>query len=219
MFTLLGYMVMFFVEKIMFNAHAIMHSVLDDGLGHGHSHGHGHGVQAEQCTIDHSHTAASDMTHTHMPVLEAAPLEGAPVDAPAAVILGSVEDMAAPTNSPTAASVVHLPSASVEKKAPLSSKSAIILLFAMSLHSLFETMALGTIITRTWQYLFALHSLYTCHVGIATDHSSAFLMAASIGLHQPAESLALLVAFLKTNMPTASIMKWLGIFSLVGPLG
>ena len=37
-------------------------------------------------------------------------------------------------------------------------------------------------------------------------------MATSIGLHQPAESLALLVAFLKTNMSKATILKWLGLF-------
>lgn len=56
-------------------------------------------------------------------------------------------------------------------------------------------------------------------LGIATDHSSSLLLAASIGLHQPAESMALLVAFLKTDLPQSSIIKWLGFFSLIGPLG
>jgi solute carrier family 39 (zinc transporter), member 1/2/3 len=56
-------------------------------------------------------------------------------------------------------------------------------------------------------------------LGISTDHSSSLLLAASIGLHQPAESMALLVAFLKTGMPQATVMKWLALFSLVGPLG
>ena len=56
-------------------------------------------------------------------------------------------------------------------------------------------------------------------LGIARDKTSATFMAASVALHQPAESLALLVAFLKSGMPTASIVKWLGLFSLVGPLG
>jgi hypothetical protein len=40
-----------------------------------------------------------------------------------------------------------------------------------------------------------------------------------IGLHQPAESIALLVAFLKTSMPRKEIMGWLALFSCVGPLG
>lgn len=44
------------------------------------------------------------------------------------------------------------------------------------------------------------------------------IQAASIGLHQPAESIALLVAFLKTSMPRAQIMRWLALFSAVGKL-
>ena len=79
----------------------------------------------------------------------------------------------------------------------LSTKSAIVLLVAMSLHSLIETVALG----------------------IAKDKTSAAMMAASIGLHQPAETLALLVAFLKTSLSTDTIIKYLLCFSVVGPLG
>lgn len=79
----------------------------------------------------------------------------------------------------------------------LSTKSAVVLLVAMSLHSLIETVALG----------------------IANDKTSAAMMAASIGLHQPAETLALLVAFLKTSLPTETIVKYLLCFSVVGPLG
>lgn len=79
----------------------------------------------------------------------------------------------------------------------LSSRTALLLLLAMSLHSLFETVALG----------------------LATDRQSAAYMAASIGLHQPAESIALLIAFLKTNMPISSIVRWLTLFSFVGPIG
>ena len=45
------------------------------------------------------------------------------------------------------------------------------------------------------------------------------MMAASIGLHQPAETLALLVAFLKTSLPTDAIVKYLTCFSIIGPLG
>jgi zinc transporter 1/2/3 len=79
----------------------------------------------------------------------------------------------------------------------LSPTTAIVLLSAMSVHSLFETMALG----------------------IASDHVSATLMAISIALHQPAESMALLVAFLKTSMPKQAIIRWLGLFSGVGIVG
>ena len=46
--------------------------------------------------------------------------------------------------------------------------------------------------------------------------SNLVSQAASIGLHQPAESIALLVAFLKTSMPRSQIMKWLALFSAVG---
>ncbi len=44
-------------------------------------------------------------------------------------------------------------------------------------------------------------------------------MATSIGLHQPAESIALLIAFLKTSMSIPSIVKWLLLFSIIGPIG
>lgn len=73
-FTLVGYLLLFFIEKIAFNTHEIMHEAVD---GHDHDHGHQHA----QGTIS---------------------------------------------------------------KGSLSSKSAIVLLVAMSIHSLIETMALGT---------------------------------------------------------------------------
>lgn len=87
--------------------------------------------------------------------------------------------------------------ASTTGRGSLSSRTALLLLLAMSLHSLFETVALG----------------------LATDRKSAAYMAASIGLHQPAESIALLIAFLKTSMPVSSIVQWLTLFSFVGPIG
>ena len=67
------------------------------------------------------------------------------------------------------------------------SHSAKVLLFAMSVHSLLETLALG----------------------LSKDTSAAVMMAASIGLHQPAETLALLVSFLKTGMSHANIIIYL----------
>ena len=56
-------------------------------------------------------------------------------------------------------------------------------------------------------------------LGLAPDRTSALLMAASVGLHQPAESVALLVAFLKTSLSRNAIIRWLLFFSMVGPLG
>lgn len=55
--------------------------------------------------------------------------------------------------------------------------SAIALCCAMSVHSFFEAAALG----------------------LATDFTAACMMSACIALHQPAESVALLVAFLKSG--------------------
>lgn len=66
--------------------------------------------------------------------------------------------------------------------------SAIALCCAMSVHSFFEAAALG----------------------LATDFTAACMMSACIALHQPAESVALLVAFLKsgTNHCICSIYVW-----------
>lgn len=80
--------------------------------------------------------------------------------------------------------------------------SAVVLCLAMSFHSFFEAAALG----------------------LAPDKISALLMASSIGLHQPAESLALLVAFVKQLEPKGSMTKkdivWiLSLFSCVGLVG
>ena len=92
-------------------------------------------------------------------------------------------------------------------------RSAGILVLALAVHSLFETMALG----------------------LSDGALTTVLLAASIGLHQvsgvdicscywgrlyanwfwsykPAESIALLVTLLKTGMDKASIAKWLAIF-------
>lgn len=68
----------------------------------------------------------------------------------------------------------------------VSQQSAVVLLLAMAVHSLFETVALG----------------------MAPDRTSAVILATSVALHQPAESLALLVAFLKTSMERKIIVRW-----------
>jgi zinc transporter 1/2/3 len=74
-----------------------------------------------------------------------------------------------------------------------SQQSAIALCCAMSIHSFFESAALG----------------------LARDATSMYMMAACIALHQPAESVALLVSFLKSGMSTGRIVMWLVGFSVV----
>jgi solute carrier family 39 (zinc transporter), member 1/2/3 len=59
----------------------------------------------------------------------------------------------------------------------------------------------------------------TLALGLASDGPAASVLAASIGIHQPAESLALLVTFMKTSMKKRDIMKWLSMYSAVGPVG
>jgi len=76
-------------------------------------------------------------------------------------------------------------------------RSAVILLAALAVHSILEMMALG----------------------LSDTFSDSAVLTLSIALHQPAESIALLVAFLKSGMPKAQIMTFLSIFSLMGPIG
>eukprot|EP00903_Cladosiphon_okamuranus_P006948 g6762.t1 len=127
--TLSGYMLIFFVEKVAFDTHTIMH---DGGNDHGHVAAAGAGVG------------------------------------------GSAGAVGGP-----------------------SGRSAIILLLALGVHALMETMALG----------------------LSSNKLSAGLLAMSIGLHQPAESLALLVSFLKSGLTERQIVKYLSIFSCLGPVG
>lgn len=54
---------------------------------------------------------------------------------------------------------------------------------------------------------------------MTSDSAACVLLAASIGLHQPAESFALIVTFLRTNMSRKNILRWLGFYSLMAPLG
>lgn len=100
--TLSGYMLIFFVEKVAFDAHHIMH---DEGDGHAHG--------------DSSSVSA--------------PLKGG----------DKVAAVAAPAGPP-------------------SGRSAVILLLALGVHALMETMALG----------------------LSSNKLSAGLLAMSIGLHQ-----------------------------------
>lgn len=191
--TLAGFLLMLFVEKVAFNSHALLHAAVagetptpgvhDHGHGHNHDHGHGHGH-------GHSHDSVVAAATPTVPVVISDTLL-----APDASAVTGHDTSIAPAAVASSSCAVVVDDSS--HKAALSPTSAKVLLLAMSVHSLFETMALG----------------------IAGDTMSAVLMSVSIGLHQPAESVALLVAFLKTSMPVDSVIKWLGAFSMVGPLG
>lgn len=76
-------------------------------------------------------------------------------------------------------------------------RSAVILLGALAVHSILEMTALG----------------------LARTFGDSALLSLSIALHQPAESIALLVAFLKSGMPKSDIIKYLSVFSAMGPVG
>eukprot|EP00550_Attheya_septentrionalis_P003093 CAMPEP_0198282284 /NCGR_PEP_ID=MMETSP1449-20131203/2131_1 /TAXON_ID=420275 /ORGANISM="Attheya septentrionalis, Strain CCMP2084" /LENGTH=447 /DNA_ID=CAMNT_0043978483 /DNA_START=165 /DNA_END=1508 /DNA_ORIENTATION=+ len=78
-----------------------------------------------------------------------------------------------------------------------SGRGAVILLGALAVHSVLEMTALG----------------------LASTFGDSALLSISIALHQPAESIALLVAFLKSGMPKSDIVKYLSVFSAMGPLG
>eukprot|EP00546_Thalassionema_frauenfeldii_P012004 CAMPEP_0178912988 /NCGR_PEP_ID=MMETSP0786-20121207/10583_1 /TAXON_ID=186022 /ORGANISM="Thalassionema frauenfeldii, Strain CCMP 1798" /LENGTH=390 /DNA_ID=CAMNT_0020585661 /DNA_START=47 /DNA_END=1216 /DNA_ORIENTATION=- len=76
-------------------------------------------------------------------------------------------------------------------------RGAVILLMALAVHSILEMTALG----------------------LADTFGDAALLSLSIALHQPAESIALLVAFIKSGLSEADIIKYLSIFSSMGPMG
>ena len=138
--VLAGYLLIFFVEKVAFDAHDILHE-MQSGGGGGDHHSHGHGKK--ETTV-------------------------------AATTNGDANAAAASTG-----------------------RSAIILLGALGVHSILEMMALG----------------------LADTFRDGALLTASIALHQPAESIALLVAFLKSGLTHQEILTYLSIFSCMGPIG
>jgi len=83
------------------------------------------------------------------------------------------------------------------KQQPVSGRSAVILLAALGIHSILEMMALG----------------------LANTFADSFLLFISIALHQPAESIALLIAFLKSGLPKRQIIQFLSVFSSLGLVG
>jgi len=133
MLVLSGYLLIFFVEKVAFDAHEIMHEM-------------------EQGQDD-------------------------------AKQKGSAVAKSAPDGEPTATKNTG--------------RSALILLAALGVHSILEMMALG----------------------LSDSFSDSAILTISIALHQPAESIALLVAFLKSGMPKRQIITFLSVFSAMGPIG
>ncbi|KAL3781103.1 hypothetical protein ACHAW5_005010 [Stephanodiscus triporus] len=89
------------------------------------------------------------------------------------------------------------PLSSEDSPSGFKGRSAVILLGALAVHSILEMTALG----------------------LADTFGDSALLSLSIALHQPAESIALLVAFLKSGMPKPQIVRCLSIFSCMGPIG
>ena len=142
MIVLGGYLLIFFVEKVAFDAHDILHEMEGGEGGHDEDHGHSH-------------------------------------DSKVAVESG-------------------VPSISrQDSSSSFTGRSAVILLGALAVHSILEMTALG----------------------LADTFGDSALLSLSIALHQPAESIALLVAFLKSGMPKPQIVQFLSIFSCMGPIG
>lgn len=130
MLVLGGYLLIFFVEKVAFDAHEIMHEMESGGHDHSHEKGGQNGVLRRQSSSG-------------------------------------------------------------------TGRGAVILLGALAVHSILEMTALG----------------------LADTFGDSALLTLSIALHQPAESIALLVAFLKSGMSKPDIVKFLSIFSCMGPIG
>jgi len=151
--TLAGYLLIFFVEKIAFDTHAL-----------------------------------TDNHHEHHHALPALP--PADIAEKTALTNGAVPEKSTVSNSR-----LVTPPASPPPTA--SGRSALVLLLALAVHSIFETMALG----------------------LSDTPLQAGLLATSIALHQPAESIALLVAFLKSGLTEQQTTRYLSLFSAVGFLG
>lgn len=84
-----------------------------------------------------------------------------------------------------------------------------------------HTYILSFILFYFIKFLFGFkNSLFeTIALGLAKDRTSAIVMATSIGMHQPAESIALVVSFLKSTFTKKQIFNLLTVFSSVGLFG
>jgi len=159
MAVLFGYLLIFFVEKVAFDAHGLMAGVEEEMK---------EGEQAMTQSVD------ADIREGN----------------------NSPERSPSPENStpppPVVRAVAHSHGSASHR-----SGSAVILLGALAVHSILEMAALG----------------------LAANFNDSALLSLSIALHQPAESIALLVAFLKSGMPKKQIGVFLSIFSMMGPIG
>ena len=135
MIVLSGYLLIFFVEKVAFDAHDIMHEMESGGHDNEKVEKKKNGAQPSSLTTKES--------------------------------------------------------------SGFTGSSAVILLGALAVHSILEMTALG----------------------LADTFGDSALLSLSIALHQPAESIALLVAFLKSGMPKPQIVQFLSVFSCMGPIG
>ena len=107
-----------------------------------------------------------------------------------------------------------------------SGRSALILLAALAVHSILEMAALGLASTFSDSAILtlsiALHQVRTPindNVEESICRSRPLAVFFLTHLAQPAESIALLVAFLKSGMPKGQIIRFLSIFSAMGPIG
>ena len=100
-------------------------------------------------------------------------------------------------SSPSSEVVATTAAAPVESTPLSTGRSALILLGALAVHSILEMMALG----------------------LADTFRDCALLTISISLHQPAESIALLVAFIKSGLSESQIILFLSIFSSMGMIG
>ena len=170
--VLSGYLLIFFVEKVAFDAHDILHE-MGEGSGGGGAHG---------------------------------PPPLPPVEATKALNGAATSTSSSPTTTTTTTTTTtrtrsssidsHNKDGGVSTTAS-SGRSAVILLGALAVHSVLEMMALG----------------------LSKSFGDCALLSLSIALHQPAESIALLVAFLKSGMPHSQVLQFLSVFSAMGPVG
>jgi zinc transporter 1/2/3 len=155
-----GYLLIFFFEKVAFDAHEILHEMEHAGETTT--------AIAEPSNVHHHHQRHSPKSSSSSTSIKKTTTSNG--------------DTLATTTTAAAGS---------------SGRSAIILLGALAVHSILEMMALG----------------------LADSWGDCALLTLSISLHQPAESIALLVAFLKSGLTKGQIIRYLSVFSCMGPIG
>lgn len=114
------------------------------------------------------------------------------------LLIWAVDRAASGATSELTATAAGASSSSAAAAAPPArGGSATVLLGALSLHSILETMALA----------------------VARSKPAAGLLAISIAVHQPAESVAILVALLRAGFSGRRLWRFLLTFTAMGPLG